>query len=56
MWVTDGTRLVQRRGGPTAVMRAGDRVFIEPGEDHWHGAARDRFMTHLVMFEKRTGL
>jgi hypothetical protein len=21
-----------------------DRVYFEPGEDHWHGAAPDRFM------------
>lgn len=26
-------------------------MFIEPGEQHWHGAAPDRFMTHLAMFE-----
>jgi len=26
-------------------------VFFEPGEDHWHGAAPDRFMTHLSMVE-----
>jgi quercetin dioxygenase-like cupin family protein len=24
-------------------------VFFEPGEDHWHGAAPNRFMTHLSM-------
>jgi quercetin dioxygenase-like cupin family protein len=24
-------------------------VFFEPGEEHWHGAAPDRFMTHLAM-------
>jgi quercetin dioxygenase-like cupin family protein len=30
-------------------IRPGDRVFVEPGEDHWHGA--DRFMTHLAMHE-----
>ena len=29
--------------------RPGDRVFFEPGEDHWHGAAPARFMTHLAM-------
>ena len=22
-----------------------------PGEDHWHGAAPDRFMTHIAMQE-----
>jgi quercetin dioxygenase-like cupin family protein len=26
-------------------------VYFEPGEDHWHGAAPNRFMTHLAMQE-----
>ena len=26
-------------------------MFFEPGEDHWHGAALNRFMTHLSMVE-----
>jgi hypothetical protein len=29
----------QRRGGPIEVIRPGDRVFFEPDEDQWHGAA-----------------
>ena len=33
------------------MIRPGDRVFFEPGEDHWHGAAPDRFMVHLAMLE-----
>jgi len=24
-------------------------VFFEPGENHWHGAAPERFMVHLAM-------
>jgi quercetin dioxygenase-like cupin family protein len=47
--VTEGAGLAQRRGGPVEVIRAGDRVFFEPGEEHWHGAASNRFMTHLAM-------
>ena len=31
------------------MIRPGDRVFFEPGEEHWHGAAPNRFMTHLAM-------
>ena len=31
------------------MVRPGDRVFFEPGEDHWHGAAPTRFMTHLAL-------
>ena len=49
IWVTEGAGLVQRRGGPIEVIRPGDRVFFEPGEDHWHGAAANRFMTHIAM-------
>jgi len=37
--------------GPIEVIRPGDRVFFEPGEEHWHGAAATRFMTHLAMLE-----
>ena len=39
------------RGGPIEVIRPGDRVFFEPCEDHWHGAAPNRFMTHIAMQE-----
>lgn len=51
LYVTEGVGLVQRRGGPIEVIRPGDRVFFEPGEDHWHGAAPNRFMTHLAMVQ-----
>ena len=49
--VTEGVGRAQGRGGPIEVIRPGDRVFFEPGEDHWHGAAPDRFMTHLSLVE-----
>src|SRR3979411_2210255 len=49
IYVTEAVGLAQRRGGPIEVIRPGDRVFFEPGENHWHGAASDRFMTHLAM-------
>ena len=26
-------------------------MFFGPGEDHWHGAAPNRFMTHLAMLD-----
>ena len=47
--VIEGIGLAQRRGGPIEVIRPGDRVFFEPGEDHWHGAAPTRFMVHLAL-------
>ena len=51
IFVTEGVGVAQRRGGPIEVIRAGDRVFFEPAEDHWHGAAPNRFMTHLAILE-----
>jgi quercetin dioxygenase-like cupin family protein len=51
IFVTEGVGLAQRRGGPVEVIRPGDRVFFEPGENHWHGAAPTRFMTHIAMLE-----
>jgi quercetin dioxygenase-like cupin family protein len=51
IYVTEGVGLCQRRGAPIEVIRPGDTVFFEPGEDHWHGATPDRFMTHLAMQE-----
>ena len=49
IWVTEGIGLCQREGGSIEVIRPGDRVFFEPGENHWHGAAPTRFMTHIAM-------
>ena len=51
IFVTEGVGRAQRRGGPIEIILPGDRVFFEPNEDHWHGAAPDRFMTHLAMIQ-----
>jgi quercetin dioxygenase-like cupin family protein len=51
IYVTEGVGLVQRRGGPVETIYPGDRVFFEPGEEHWHGAAPDRFMSHLALIQ-----
>lgn len=49
VFVTEGVGLCQREGGPVETIRPGDRVFFEPGENHWHGAAPNRFMVHIAM-------
>jgi quercetin dioxygenase-like cupin family protein len=51
IFVMEGVGRCQRRGGPVEEIRPGDRVFFEPGEEHWHGAAPDRFMMHIAMAE-----
>jgi len=42
---------VSRRGGEITEIRPGDVVYIEPREEHWHSATRDRFMSHIAMQE-----
>ena len=49
--VTEGEGLVQSRGGKVVDVHAGATVHTPPGEWHWHGAAPDRFMSHLAMWE-----
>jgi quercetin dioxygenase-like cupin family protein len=51
IYVTEGVGLAQSSGGAIEVIRPGDRIFFEPGEEHWHGAAPTRFMTHLAMLD-----
>jgi len=51
IFVTEGIGWCQREGGPIEVVRPGDRVFFEPGENHWHGAAPNRLMTHVAIHE-----
>jgi quercetin dioxygenase-like cupin family protein len=51
VFVTEGVGRCQREGGPVEEIRPGDRVFFEPGENHWHGAAPDRFMVHVAMHQ-----
>ena len=49
IWVTEGIGLCQREGGSIEVIRPGDRVSFGQGENHWHGAAPSRLMTHNAM-------
>ena len=47
IFVLEGVGRCQRRGGPVEIIRPGDGVLFEPGEEHWHRAAPNRFMAHL---------
>lgn len=51
LYVTDGIGLVGRRHAAPQLIRPGDVVFIEPGEEHWHGAAPEHFMAHIALQE-----
>jgi quercetin dioxygenase-like cupin family protein len=51
IFVTAGIGLCQREGGRVEEIRPGDRVFFEPGENHWHGAPPSRFNTQIAFQE-----
>jgi quercetin dioxygenase-like cupin family protein len=53
--VVMGCGRVQTWGGPVQEIRAGDTVWIPPGEKHWHGAGPETRMVHLAMQEALDG-
>jgi quercetin dioxygenase-like cupin family protein len=50
--VTAGRGQVQRVGSSIEEIRAGDVVWFEPGEKHWHGATETTAMSHIAILEK----
>ncbi len=53
--VVSGAGRVQVWGGPIQEVRAGDTIWFEPGEKHWHGAGPKTAMTHIAMQEALDG-
>jgi quercetin dioxygenase-like cupin family protein len=51
LYVTDGIGYVATRNSGVQEIRPGDVVYIEPDEEHWHGATADRFMAHVALQE-----
>ncbi len=49
--VTEGRGLVQPRGERAMEIRPGDVIFAPDGEEHWHGATPEHFMTHISITE-----
>jgi mannose-6-phosphate isomerase-like protein (cupin superfamily) len=47
--VTAGFGWVCTHGERPQVIRAGDVVWVPPGERHWHGGTADTIMTHLAV-------
>ena len=47
--ITDGNGFYQERGRPARLLRKGDVVVIPSHVEHWHGAARDSGLTHIVV-------
>jgi quercetin dioxygenase-like cupin family protein len=55
LYVIYGIGQVQTKGGPIREIRAGDTVWIPPGEKHWHGASPKNAMVHIAMQESLEG-
>src|SRR6185312_11167936 len=55
LYVISGVGRIQTKGGPVREIRAGDVVWIPPGEKHWHGASATNGMTHIAMQEALNG-
>lgn len=51
LYVTEGRGRVQARGQDIVELGPGDVVFAPDGEEHWHGASPDHFLTHLTITE-----
>lgn len=52
--IGSGRGMVENRDGDRHVLHAGDLVWAPPGEEHWHGAAPDSFLTHTAISLGRT--
>ncbi|MDT3402097.1 (R)-mandelonitrile lyase [Mucilaginibacter terrae] len=53
--VTSGTGWVQREGDERQEIHAGDVIYFEPNEKHWHGATATNAMSHIAIQEKLNG-
>ncbi|WP_371666891.1 cupin domain-containing protein [Streptomyces sp. NBC_00289] len=52
--IVEGIALIESRGGDIIEAHPGDIIHTPPGEEHWHGAAPDRFMVHLALWGRTT--
>jgi len=55
LYVIAGVGRCQTKGGPVREIRAGDVVWIPPGEKHWHGGSPTTGMVHVAMHESLDG-
>lgn len=55
LFIVSGCGWVQVWGQPKQEVRAGDVVWFEPGEKHWHGGTATTAMTHIAVVENLDG-
>ena len=55
LYVVTGNGLVGLRNEAPKIIKAGDTVWIPPGEEHWHRASASNAMTHIAIQEALDG-
>ena len=55
LYVVSGVGRYQTEGKQPVEIKAGDTIWIPPGERHWHGAAPDTAMCHIAFQEALDG-
>ena len=55
LYIISGTGLIGLRNEAPQLIKAGDTVWIPPGEEHWHGASAENSMTHIAIQEALNG-
>ena len=55
LYVVSGEGRYQAEGEKIVAIRAGDTIWIPPGERHWHGAAPNLMMCHIAFQEALDG-
>ncbi|OCJ06468.1 cupin [Agrobacterium sp. 13-626] len=53
--ITAGKGLAQSWGGDIREINAGDVLWFEPGEKHWHGVGPETALTHIAIQETQDG-
>ena len=55
LYVISGVGLMGLRNEAPQLIKAGDTVWIPPGEEHWHGASATNSMMHIAIQEALNG-
>ena len=55
LYVISGVGRFQTKGEPVKEIKAGDVIWIPPGEKHWHGGAPTTGMVHIATQEAQDG-
>ncbi|WP_346433075.1 cupin domain-containing protein [Breoghania sp.] len=55
IYVIAGLGWAQKTREPKRVVEAGDTIWFEPGELHWHGASDTKAMTYVAIAEAIDG-